>query len=817
MRDRAAPVSMGPRETVGRTRWSEYRRVLGGRGPGRGPIGALVVIVLLGLIVLPGPSIGRATIPAPSTVAVSVGAAVVGPAVVGPSASPLGATQWVNLTTKVAATPCPDYWDCYSAWDPALDGIVVLSYSATGAGSMLLYQNGSFRAIDATTLPPMNFGGGLVYDVGDGYLVLFGGFDHSGALVNWTWIYAGTTWTELSPGTSPPTLTDFAMAYDPALSEVVLFGGSSGSNPFNTTWLFRAGDWSPGPALPSAAFSGTGLAYDAATGAMILVGGLNANGQYTNATWQLTGSGWAPVETGSGSDLSAGLYDLVPSPTGTGLLAISTSVLGIPLVAGESWLYESGTWTNVTSEVGRSALEGGVAVATDPVDNTTLLLGGFINTISPNPIEYPIIWALRAPLHLAGRTDPSGAVVSVDRPIDLIAQTSGGVGGYQYNWTSVPAGCAPAPISGNRSNPAELVCEEGKVGNYTATVSVSDLADGPVETNLTFSVVSALTVQAPVASHVGADVGEAVTFTVPIAGGVAPWTVAWAGLPSGCLGSTGATVVCLPETTGTSTVTATVTDATGTVATSGSLTFTVSGDLGVGVPVVGAPGAVTETDVGRWANVTVALLAPGGGGPYTYAWTGLPTGCAGSDAAMVACRPTAPGLTSIAVTVTDANGVAATSGATALLVNRNLTVEPVLVSGTATMAEPSMWLAVVSGGTGPYTIDWSVGGTEIGTGATLSYTFNRSGPTTVTVEVTDAAGSTMFANRTVTVVVGLAIPTTSTSTAGTGLTAGEVAALVAAVALALVAIGLGAFVLVRRPRPPSAGAPPAAEPPKGPA
>ena len=791
---------------------------LGRSAPFIGSVGMLIAIVLVGGLVLPGLPARRASVAVPAPIAglpSGAMATAVRPAPsVGSNGSALAGVRWTNLTSSESFEPCISPLLCLAAWDPTLQGIVVLSDNAQGASTMTLYQNGSYRSLSASNLPPVTNGAGLAFDAATGELVYFGGFGSTGSYTNATWVGTGTMWAELSPATAPSPRVGFAMAYDPSLSAVVVVGGLVAGVPDNTTWLFEAGDWIEGPSLPSGGIDAEGLAYDAATGAMILAGGYVAGQGYTSATWQLTAYGWSSVPMASGSDLPATTYTLVPSPAGTGIVAWST---GEPQVG--TWLYQNSTWTNITSEVGPSTSENDGVLAPDPIHGAILLLGGIILVQAPafRMTDYPVTWVLHAALHLAGRTDPSRAVVSVDQSIDLLAQTSGGVGGYQYNWTSVPAGCALATPSGNRSNPSELVCDEGKVGNYTATVSVSDLADGPVETNLTFTVVSALTVQTPVASHVGADVGEAVTFTVPIAGGVAPWTVAWAGLPSGCLGSTGATVECLPETTGTSTVTATVTDATGAVATSGSLTFTVSGDLQVGVPVVGAPGAVTETDVGRWANVTVALLAPGGGGPYTYAWTGLPAGCAGSDAAMVACRPTAPGLTSIAVTLTDANGVAATSGATALLVNGPLTAQAEMTGGTTSVGATTYWTAEITGGTAPYNVSWYIAGSEVGSGLSLSYGFRTPGVVAVTVVVEDSAGSTAMSNRTVTVVAGAPIPTAPTGSGRPALTSAEMAALVASVALALVAIGLGAFVLVRRPRPPSVGAPPAAEPPKGPA
>ncbi len=816
---RASPRDSGDRPAA-------IARTAGGRrrGPPSAGVGAILAIALLGLLLLPGPSYSGATtatatvsIPhAPGASVVATGAAS-GPAggtPAAPSPPTLPGWQWTNLTAGISITPCVFQNGCYAAWDPALDGIVVLSF-LSGVASMELYQNGSYRAIHATTLPAPAYLGGLAYDAADGYLVLFGGYNQAGYYANQTWTFSGTTWTQLSPATSPPPMASFGMAYDPSLSEVVVVEGSSGGSPINTTWLFRAGTWTPGPALPSAGLYNMAVAYDAAASALIAVGGANSVGQGTNATWKLTATGWSPVALASGSELPGGTYLLAPSPAGPGLVAYSSVVAAVG-----TWLYGNGSWTNVTAPVGPSAAETESVLATDPTDNTTLLVGGnILNPSGPGPVEYPVTWVLHAALDLGGRTDPPGATVASGRPVDLIALATGGIGGYRYTWSNAAAGCAPATGPGGLPLPQELLCTESTVGNYSATATVVDPADPPARTTLTFSVVPGPVVGLPAASRAGADVGQVVSFSVPIAGGVAPWTVAWTGLPAGCSGNSGPLVVCAPTAAGSSSIAATVTDASGAVAVGAALPFVVAPDPVVGAPVFGSPGPVAATDVGRWANVSVSLPGTGAGGPYTYAWSGLPAGCPGTDAATVACRPAAPGVAAVTVAVTDANGFSATSPAAALVVNGNLSVLAERTGGNASVGAPTYWTAAIAGGTAPFAESWYVGPTEVGAGPSLTYAFGAAGTATVTLVVTDSAGSTAVSNHTVTVLASPPTPKSPTVTGSTsGLTSWEMAALVAAVVLGIAALGVSGVVLLRRPRTSAAAAaPPAAtEPPKGP-
>jgi hypothetical protein len=79
-----------------------------------------------------------------------------------------------------------------------------------------------------------------------------------------TWVASAPTgeWREEAPAHSPTPRSGAAMAYDPATGRVVLFGGethgSSGSVPADDTWSWSSGDWAhlsgplpPPPAAPS--------------------------------------------------------------------------------------------------------------------------------------------------------------------------------------------------------------------------------------------------------------------------------------------------------------------------------------------------------------------------------------------------------------------------------------------------------------------------------------------------------------------------------------------------------------------------------------
>ena len=98
-------------------------------------------------------------------------------------------------------------------------------------------------------------------------------------------------WMRLSPAKSPPPRLNGSMAYDPATGQLVLFGGAK-AKALNDTWVWNGRTWtqlSP-KSRPSPRF-GAALAYDAATKQLLLFGG-QTNALIYNDTWEWTGSTW---------------------------------------------------------------------------------------------------------------------------------------------------------------------------------------------------------------------------------------------------------------------------------------------------------------------------------------------------------------------------------------------------------------------------------------------------------------------------------------------------------------------------------------------
>lgn len=279
-------------------------------------------------------------------------------------------------------------------------------------------------------------------------------------------------------------------------------------------------------------------------------------------------------------------------------------------------------------------------------------------------------------------TDESGPGAN-DGAADLTV--SGGTTPYAYNWSN---GASTQDISGLSG------------GIYTVTVTDANncTADESVVIN---TLAGPLTVSISGSSDVSCNGGADGDATAAAAGGTAPYSYAWSS------GSTSATATGLAA----GSYTVTVTDAaSGTASTS----------VIISEPTALSASASATDALCNGGNGSVDLSVSGGTAPFSYNWS---NGANTEDLAAVAAG-------TYNVTVTDANGCVTNSGPT---VN-----EPTALSASASATAAacnggngSVDLSV-SGGTAPYSYNWSNGATTEDLAAVAAGTYN--------VTVTDANG-----------------------------------------------------------------------------
>jgi len=148
----------------------------------------------------------------------------------------------------------------------------------------------TYRLVETTGSPSPRFNATLE-DLGDGRLLLFGGRDAAGVWLGDTWVFEvdTSTWTELTPASSPPARNAHGMALvEPGT--VVLFGGtaSGGGGGMGDTWSFdvAAEEWTQvlPPTSPPPRFQHEMVAIGNAR-ALVFGGRPNNAGSETADTW----------------------------------------------------------------------------------------------------------------------------------------------------------------------------------------------------------------------------------------------------------------------------------------------------------------------------------------------------------------------------------------------------------------------------------------------------------------------------------------------------------------------------------------------------
>ncbi|HUY87038.1 MAG TPA: Ig-like domain repeat protein, partial [Acidimicrobiales bacterium] len=186
---------------------------------------------------------------------------------------------------------------------------------------------------------------------------------------NDTWVFNGASWSQVADSgdagcistctASPPGRVYASMAFDAATGDIVLFGGQLGfSGPGNDTWVFDGANWSqvadtgdPGcttscTASPPGRLDAS-MAYDAVTGDVVLFGG-GLVGGLANDTWVFDGANWSQVaDTGDPGCTTS----CTASPLGRGeqSMAYDTATSQVLLFGGWLGYRANDTWALSTA------------------------------------------------------------------------------------------------------------------------------------------------------------------------------------------------------------------------------------------------------------------------------------------------------------------------------------------------------------------------------------------------------------------------------------------------------------------------------------
>jgi hypothetical protein len=211
-------------------------------------------------------------------------------------------------------------------------------------------------------------------------LLLFGGSTGARVLGD-TWAFGDGGWVELDDGSTPPPHLDagpaarWSLAMGTVCGNAVMFGGTSllnGLPPLGDQWIWSGNAWSPvgvGADGPPATTSASSAVWN---DRWILFGGEVANGLSTNATWLFDGIAWS------------GPFDAPDGMAPRNMAAMASFGGGVLLVGGfddmgdplrDAWLWNGATWTRVQDP----PLALGAASAAG-LGGTVVVFGGYDDT-----------------------------------------------------------------------------------------------------------------------------------------------------------------------------------------------------------------------------------------------------------------------------------------------------------------------------------------------------------------------------------------------------------------------------------------------------
>ena len=173
-------------------------------------------------------------------------------------------------------------------------GIIASSQGPANLADTWIWDGSTWTEVFPVHHPSVRYNGAMFFHAPTGMIILFGGAAFSGGLIlplGDTWQWDGTDWTQLSPANTPSKRYDCVAAYDSSHGQGVLFGGF-GINFLADTWTWDGADWNllstanapEGRILPA-------FAFDSLHSQVVLFGGRGAEG-YLNDTWLWDGSSW---------------------------------------------------------------------------------------------------------------------------------------------------------------------------------------------------------------------------------------------------------------------------------------------------------------------------------------------------------------------------------------------------------------------------------------------------------------------------------------------------------------------------------------------
>lgn len=234
--------------------------------------------------------------------------------------------------------------------------------------------------------PPPREGHAMVYDELKNRVILFGGKDIFGFLLNDTWIYdvAENRWTRLTLDSSPSERWLTVMVYDPDTQQAVLFGGETNAGLDDETWIFdlQNDNWmNKTPLMPPSARFGHTMAYDINSKKVILYGGETSltSRIRSSETWayDVLNNSWTSLKPAN-HPLPRSKHAMVYDAAKRQVLMFGGFSEGSSSPNGETWVYDylTNQWSKLSPPFPTPQVRFLHAMVYDADTGETILFGG---------------------------------------------------------------------------------------------------------------------------------------------------------------------------------------------------------------------------------------------------------------------------------------------------------------------------------------------------------------------------------------------------------------------------------------------------------
>ncbi|MBX2870635.1 MAG: hypothetical protein KTR30_00995 [Saprospiraceae bacterium] len=184
-----------------------------------------------------------------------------------------------NRSSSIEDSPCPRNQPVI-AYDAKDDAIFLFGgYCSTAKkrlNDLWVFRNNQWKKINQKEAPEARSGHAMVYDAFNDRLLVFGGKNETGQLLNDLWSWNRSAWSQLK-ATGPVQRQSHALVFNSNTGGVFLFGGSNAEKQsLNDTWIYKDENWKriSSSSIPPARLQHT-LTYDSERKKMILFGGFD--------------------------------------------------------------------------------------------------------------------------------------------------------------------------------------------------------------------------------------------------------------------------------------------------------------------------------------------------------------------------------------------------------------------------------------------------------------------------------------------------------------------------------------------------------------